>query len=56
LTRKISVHPDRDQYASPLGTRGGFLGVALTCADGHRFDLVIANHKGTEFIGVVPVT
>lgn len=50
----VTVHPDRDQYDSPIGTRGGYVKVELFCPAGHGFDLVIANHKGCEFIGVVP--
>jgi hypothetical protein len=49
----VTVQPDRDSYDSPIGTRGGYLSVTLSCADGHDFDLVIANHKGAEYLGVV---
>ena len=50
----VTVHPDRDHYDSPIGTRGGYVSVALLCPAGHGFDLIIANHKGAEFIGIVP--
>ncbi|MFJ6759514.1 hypothetical protein ACIQNK_31425 [Streptomyces sp. NPDC091273] len=50
----VAVHPDRDDYDSPLGTRGGYVRVDLACAAGHGFALIIGNHKGAEYIGVVP--
>jgi hypothetical protein len=50
----VTVHPDRDNYDSPLGTRGGYVRVDLTCSDGHGFAFVMSNHKGAEFVGVVP--
>lgn len=50
----VIVQPDRDDYDSPIGTRGGYLQVDLYCVAGHRFALVVANHKGAEFVGVVP--
>ncbi|WFB08279.1 hypothetical protein LRS74_15370 [Streptomyces sp. LX-29] len=50
----VTVHPDRDAYDSPLGTRGGYLQVDLTCAAGHGFAFIMGNHKGEEFVGVVP--
>jgi hypothetical protein len=49
----VTVHPDRDAYSSPLGTRGGHVEIRLWCAAGHNFQLVIANHKGAEYVGVV---
>jgi hypothetical protein len=49
----VSVHPDRDAYNSPVGTRGGYVSIALECTAGHRFDLVIANHKGAEYLALV---
>lgn len=52
----VTVHPDRDAHDSPLGTRGGYVSVSLTCAAGHGFDFIVANHKGEEFVGVVPRT
>lgn len=48
----VTVHPDRDSYDSPIGTRGGYVAVQLFCPAGHGFDLIIANHKGQEYIGV----
>jgi hypothetical protein len=48
----VTVVSDRDEYDSPIGTRGGFVCVKLFCSTGHGFDLIIANHKGLEFIGV----
>lgn len=50
----VTVQPDRDDYDSPLGTRGGYVRVDLTCSDGHGFAFIMGNHKGAEFIGVVP--
>jgi hypothetical protein len=50
----VTVQPDRDDYSSPLGTCGGYVRVDLTCAAGHGFALVIGNHKGAEYVGVVP--
>lgn len=49
----VMLHPDRDDYDSPIGTRGGYVQIDLTCAEGHEFALVIANHKGAEVVGVV---
>jgi hypothetical protein len=51
----VVVQPDRDEYGGPLGTRGGHLEIRLECGSGHGFALVIANHKGAEFVGLVPV-
>lgn len=48
----VTVHPDRDEYESPMGTRGGRVEIKLTCVYGHYFTLIIANHKGAEFIGI----
>lgn len=48
-----TVNPDRDDYDSPLGTRGGYVRVDLTCGEGHGFAFIIGNHKGAEFLGVV---
>lgn len=50
----VTVQPDRDDYDSPLGTRGGYVRVDLTCAAGHGFAFIVGNHKGEEFVGVVP--
>ncbi|MET7303775.1 hypothetical protein [Embleya sp. NPDC005575] len=49
----IVVHPDRDDYDSPLGTRGGYVRIDLVCSTGHEFAFVIGNHKGEEYIGLV---
>ena len=49
----VTVHPDRDKYESPIGTRGGYVQIDLQCPHGHAFALIIANHKGFEFIGIV---
>lgn len=49
----VTVHPDRDDYDSPIGTRGGFTQIDLTCPAGHKFALIIANHKGSQFIAAV---
>ncbi|MBO8191382.1 hypothetical protein ITI46_06700 [Streptomyces oryzae] len=50
----VTVQPDRDSYESPLGTRGGYVRVDLTCSNGHGFAFIMGNHKGAEFVGVVP--
>jgi hypothetical protein len=49
----VTVHPDRDKYDSPIGTCGGYTQIDLRCALGHRFALIIANHKSDEYIGTV---
>lgn len=49
----VTVQPDRDDYDSPLGTRGGYLRIDLTCSNGHGFAFIVGNHKGAEFVGVV---
>lgn len=50
----VTVHPDKDEYGSPIGTRGGWVTVDLLCAAcGHYFALVLANHKGAERVGIV---
>lgn len=54
--RAVTVHPDRDEYDSPIGTRGGYTQIDLWCPDGHQFALIIANHKGDEYIGAVTKT
>jgi hypothetical protein len=51
----VTLHPDRDAYESPINTRGGYVRIELFCPSGHGFDLIIANHKGAEVIGIVPV-
>jgi hypothetical protein len=50
----VTIQPDRDDYDSPIGTRGGYLRVDLECVAGHGFALIVANHKGAEYLGVVP--
>lgn len=50
--RGRGVFPDRDDYDSPIGTRGGYVQIDLQCSDGHHFALVIGNHKGAEIIGL----
>lgn len=47
----VTVHPDRDEYDSPAGTRGGYVEIRLTCGF-HDFSLLIGNHKGEEYITV----
>lgn len=49
----VTVYPDRDEYDSPIGTRGGYTRIDLWCSMEHHFALIIANHKGTEYIGAV---
>lgn len=48
----VVVVPDNDDAPSPIGTRGGHVSISLACGCGHHFKLVIANHKGMEFIGI----
>jgi len=53
--KAVTVHPDQDKYESPIGTRGGFVSISMLCATcGRGFDFVVANHKGSEQIGIVP--
>lgn len=50
----VTIHPDRDDYDSPIGTRGGYVQIDLECAGGaHVFSLVSANHKGSQYLGLV---
>jgi hypothetical protein len=49
----VTVHPDRNDYDSPVGTRGGYVRIDLVCGAGHAFSLIIGNHKDTEVIGLV---
>lgn len=51
--KSVIVHADRDDYDSPAGTRGGWVQVQLYCQGGHCFDLLVANHKGSEFMSLV---
>ena len=51
-TRSVIVHPDRDDYGSPAGTRGGWVQIQLYCQSGHHFDLLAGNHKGSEFVSL----
>jgi hypothetical protein len=49
----VTVHPDRDAHDSPIGTRGGYVEIRLWCGAGHNFRLIVANHKGAEYIAAV---
>jgi hypothetical protein len=49
----VHVHPDRDEYDSPAGTRGEYILVQLFCDSGHGFDLVTGNHKGQQQLAIV---
>lgn len=50
----VEVGPDRDEYESPIGTRGGWLATRPWCSNCWvDFRLVIANHKGTILLGMV---
>ncbi|MFH8581647.1 hypothetical protein [Streptomyces zaomyceticus] len=51
--KSVTVHPDKDSYSSPIGTRGGFVEIRMWCAGGHAFQLIIANHKGAEYLAAV---
>ncbi|ADI09732.1 hypothetical protein SBI_06612 [Streptomyces bingchenggensis BCW-1] len=48
------MQPGRGDYDSPLGTRGGYVRVDLTCSNGHSFAFIVGNHNGAEFVGVAP--
>lgn len=48
----VTVQPDRDEYDSPIGTRGGYAKIQTFCGNGHGIDIIIANHKGCQFIGL----
>jgi hypothetical protein len=48
----VTLHPDRDEYDSPIGTRGGYVRVELVCRDDHA--LILANHKGHEILALIP--
>lgn len=48
----VITHPDRDEYDSPMGTRGGWTEIKYYCGRGHAFRLLIGNHKGAEFLCV----
>lgn len=51
-----AIGPDRDEYESPMHTRGGWLetrGVCSGCGTG--YSLVLANHKGSLAIGIAPI-
>ena len=50
----VTLHPDRDAYESPIETRGGYLRVELHCPAGHHHALIVANHKGSEYLALVP--
>jgi hypothetical protein len=50
----VTLHPDRDEYDSPIGTRGGYVRVELVCRDGHHHALILANHKGHEILALIP--
>jgi hypothetical protein len=48
----VATHSGRDED-SPLGTRGTYTEFRFRCRAAHRFRLIVAQHKGAEFIGVV---
>ena len=50
----VTLQPDRDEYDSPIGTRGGYVRVELVCPTGHHHALILANHKGAEILAVIP--
>lgn len=52
-SRGAVVHPDDDVAVSPLGTRGGHVSASMRCAAGHDFHLVVANHKGAAYVGIL---
>lgn len=51
----VTTHPDEDERepGNPLGTRGGYTEIRLRCSMGHCQRLVIANHKGDEYIDLI---
>jgi hypothetical protein len=52
--RPSCIGEDRDEYDSPIGTRGGWTAFDGQCsACGCEWKLYVANHKGMLFLGVV---
>lgn len=48
VDRAIGTRP------SPIVGDNGWVSVSLHCAAGHGFELVVANHKGAEYITINP--
>ena len=48
----VATHPAKDG-GSPVGTDGGYTEFQFRCRACHQFRLIVAPHKGTQFIGVV---
>jgi hypothetical protein len=53
-SRDVVVHPDRDEYDSPIGSRGGWTSFDIYCHGCGWFSLVIAQHKGSIVARLVP--
>ena len=51
--QSVTVHQDRDDRDAPNGLRGGYVQIDLCCASGHEYALIVGNHKGSEFVGLV---
>jgi hypothetical protein len=49
----VTIFPDRDEYDSPAGSRGGYICIDLMCTDVHLFSMFIGNHKGAETISLM---
>jgi hypothetical protein len=49
----VTLAPDRDDYDSPAGTRGGYVRIDLHCPGDHHSSLIIGNHKGAEILTMV---
>jgi hypothetical protein len=49
----VTLHPDRDEYDSPAGTRGGYVRIDYHCPSDHQFSLIIGNQKGAEILSMV---
>lgn len=45
----VTIFPDRDEYDSPIGTRGGYVNVDLRCSGcSCAFTFTVGNHKGRQ--------
>jgi len=53
----VIVYPDRDEYepGNPLGTRGGYTVIRMTCTCGARLAIICGNHKGAVHVGLFSV-
>lgn len=53
---RILEHADTDERLphNPLGTRGEYTEIVLECFSGHPLRIVTANHKGCQYLAVLP--